>query len=113
MWMNNGLVVNKISVPSIITYHQIMIKLTITRKQTACDYLNKYNQDYVIDEVNGIVKTFVSDLKDMTFAQYMAQPKSMLCRKQVGKFFEEDSGDFDYNWLPNSFRYININFFTI
>ena len=33
MWMKNGLVVNKISVPSKIPYHQIMMKLMITRKR--------------------------------------------------------------------------------
>ena len=68
MWMNNGLVVKKISVSSMITYHQIMIKLTITRKETACDYLNKFNQDHVIDENDEIVVTFISDFKVMTFS---------------------------------------------
>ena len=43
----------------------------------------------------------------MTFSHYMAQPKSMLCRKKVRTFFEEGFGDFDYTWLPNCFRYIN------
>ena len=81
MWMNKGLIVNKFSVPSIITYYQLMMGLTITRKETACDYLNKYNQDYMIDEVDEIVMKIISDLKDMTFSHYMAQPKSMLCKK--------------------------------
>ena len=99
MWMNKGLVVNKISVPSLITYHQIMMRLTITRKETACDYLNKYNQYYVIDGVDEIVIIFTSALKNVTFSHYMAQPKSMLCRKLVRNFIEEDFGDFDYNWF--------------
>ena len=43
----------------------------------------------------------------MTFSHYMAQPKSMLCRKLIRKFVEEDFGDFDYNWLPKCFEYIN------
>ena len=72
MWMNIGLVVNKISVPSTITYHRILMGLTITRKKTACDYLNKFNQDYVIYKVDEAVITFISDLKDMTFSHYMA-----------------------------------------
>ena len=63
MWMNNGFVVNKISVPSIIAYHQIMMRLRITRKKTACDYLNKYNQDYVIDEIDEIVIISITDLE--------------------------------------------------
>ena len=57
-WMKNELAVNKVSVPSIITYHQILMRLTITRKETACDYLNKYNQDYVIDEVDENVRIY-------------------------------------------------------
>ena len=66
MWMNNGFVVKKSSVPSIIIYNQLMIGFTITRKETACDYLKKYNQDYVIVEVDEIAITFISDLKDIT-----------------------------------------------
>ena len=83
------------------------MRLRITGKETSCDYLNKYNQDYVIDEVDEIVITFISDLKDMTFS-HVAQPKPMLCRKLVRNFIEEDLEDFDYNWLPNCFRHINI-----
>ena len=64
----------------------------------------------MIYEVDEIVLIITSDLKDMTFLHYMAQPKSMLCRKLVRSFFEEDFGDFDYNWLPNCFRHINIYF---
>ena len=102
MCKNIGLVVNKISVPRVFTYHRIMMRLTITRKKMACDYLNKYNQCCMINEIDEIVIIFTSGLKDMTFSHYMAQPKSMLCRKQVRNFFEEDYGNFDYNWLPNA-----------
>ena len=111
--MNNGFVVNKTSVPSRITYHQIMMRLTITRKQTACDYLNKYNQGCMIDEVDEIVILFISDLKNMTFSHYIAQPKSILCRKLVRFYIEEDFGYFDYNWLRNCLRHINNYFYYI
>ena len=106
--MKNGLVVNKISVPSIITYHQIMMRFPKTRKETACDYLNKCNQNYMIDEVDESVGIFLCDLKNMTFSHYIVQPKSMVCRKLVRNFIEEDFGDFDYNWLPNCVKHINI-----
>ena len=98
---------NKISVPSIIIYHQIMMKLTIIRKGTACDYLNKYYQGCMINEVDEIVIIFASDLKDMTFSLYMAKPKTML-RRKLENFIEEDFGDFDYNWFANCFRHITI-----
>ena len=113
MWMNNGLVVNKVSVSRIFTHHQIKMRLTIIRKQTACDFLNKYNQDYVIDEIKEFVITFISDLKDMTFSLYTAQPKSMLCRKLGRNFFEEDFGYFQYNWLPNCFIQTKVYFLTL
>ena len=103
MWMKNGLIVNTILVPSINIYHQIMMRLPITRKETACDYLNKY----MINEVDEIYKIFISDLKDLTFSHYMAQRKIMIQRKIERSFIEEDFGDYDYDWLPNCFRHIN------
>ena len=75
------------------------MRLRMTRKETACDSLNKYNQEYVIDEADEIVITFISDPKDMTFSQYMDHSKSMLCRKIVRNFIEEEFGGFDDNWL--------------
>ena len=54
-----------------------------------------------------IVITFMSDPKYMTFSHYMAQPKSMLCRKLVRTFIGENYGNFEYTWLPKCFRNIN------
>ena len=107
MWVKNGLIVNKISVPSITTYHQIMMRLTITIKETACDYLDEYIQGCMINEVDEIVIKFISDLKDITFSPFLAQPISMLYGKLLRNFIEEDFGDFDYIWLPNGSRHIN------
>ena len=75
------------------------MRLTIIREETACDYLNKNYQDYMIYEVDEIVITFISDLKDMTLSHYMAQPKSMPCRKQVRKFIADVFADFDYKFF--------------
>ena len=36
----------------------------------------------------------------------MDHPKSMLRRKLIRNFIEEDFGDFEYKRLPNSFRHI-------
>ena len=69
------------------------MRLTITRKQTACDYLNKYNQGCMINEVDEIVIIFISVLNDMTISHYMNQPKSMLRRKLVRYLIEENYGD--------------------
>ena len=43
----------------------------------------------------------------MTFSHFIAQPKSMLCRKLIKNFFEEDFADFDFDWLPKCFKNIN------
>ena len=60
----------------------------------------------MINEVDEITITFISDLTDITFSHYMAQPKTMLCRELVRNFIEEDFGNLDYNWLPNCIRHI-------
>ena len=57
----------------------------------------------MIDEVDEIVITIIFDLKDLTFSHYMAQPISILCRKLVRNFIDEDFGEFDFKWLPNCF----------
>ena len=105
MWMKNVLAVNKNSVPSTITYSQNWNGLPIVKEDTACDSLDTFDRN-INDEVDEIVIIFISDLKDETFSHYIVQPKSMLCRKLLGSFIEEDFGDINYNWLPNCFRHI-------
>ena len=39
----------------------------------------------------------------MTRQHYLEQPKSMLCRKLIERFHESPQ-DFEYKWLPNSFK---------
>ena len=116
--MKNGLIVNTISVPSIITrekphlFKPSMIELPIVIRVSPLEFVDTFirNINNEVDEINII---FISDLKDLTFSHYIAQPKSMPCRKQVRNFIEKDFGDFDYNRLPNCFRHINTLFFSI
>ena len=84
-----------------------MIESPIVIRVSPLDSLDTIDRN-IKDENDGIVVTFISDLKDMTFSHYIAQIKSMLCRKLVRNFIEEDFGDFDYNWLPFCFRHINV-----
>ena len=49
--------------------------------------------------------TFISVVKDITFYHYMNQPKSMLSRKLIKNFLQNQSGDYTHNWLPNCFVY--------
>ena len=85
-----------------------MIKLPIVERVSPLDFLDTFNRSCIKDEVDETVQIFISDYRDMTFFHYMTQPKSMLCRKLVRNFIEEDFRDFDYIWLPNCFRHITI-----
>ena len=83
-----------------------MIELPIVKGVPPIDFLDTFDRN-INNEVVEINMIFISDLKKLTFSHYMAQLKSMLCRKIVRIFIEKDLGDFDYNWLPNCFRHIN------
>ena len=104
-WMNNGLVVKKISAPSTTTLQKAwlfkpsVIELPIVVRVSPLDFLYTFDRNCINDEVDEIAITFLSDLKDITFSHYMAEPKSTLCRKLVRNSIEEDFGNFDYNWL--------------
>ena len=111
MWKKNDVIMNKISVRSTILLEKpyslksSMIELPIVVTVSPLDFLDTLDRN-LNNEVDKIKILFISDLKDITFFHYMNQPKSMLCRKLVRNFIEEDFGDFDYNWLPKCFRHI-------
>ena len=103
MWKKNRVLIINISVPSIITLEEpqlfkpCIIELPLVVRVSPLDTFDSN----INNEVGEIKIIFISDLKDITFLHYMDQRKSMLCRKLVTDFIEEDFGDFDYNWLPN------------
>ena len=88
-----------------------MIKLPKVIRVLPLDLLDEFDRkiNNERDEKNIII---ISHLKDMTFSHQLDQPKSMLCRKLVINFTEEDFGEFDCNWLANCFKKINFNFLT-
>ena len=112
MWKKVDVIINKISVPSTITlekpylFQPSMIELPIVVRVSRFDFPDTFGRhiNKNVDEINIILTI---NLNDMTFSLYMAQPISILCRKIVRNFFEEDFLSFDYNWLPNCFRHIN------
>ena len=71
------------------------------------DFLDTYYNlaNEFCDEISII---FISDLRDKSFFLYMKQPKSMLCRKLVKNFFEENFEDYEYKWLPNCVKQLKI-----
>ena len=54
------------------------------------DYLDTY-YNFAKDFCDETSRIFISDLRDISFYHYMKQPKSMLCRKLVKKFIEEEN----------------------
>ena len=50
------------------------------------------------------IRVFISDPKGKAQTHYLEQSKSMLCRKLVKRLHEPISQDFEYNWLPDSFK---------
>ena len=113
MWKKNEVHINKSSVPSTITlekshlFKPIMIEIPIVIRVSPVDFLDTFDRN-INNEVDEINIIFISSLKDMTFSHYMTQPKSMLCRKLIKNFIEEDFGDSDYNWFPKCFGNIKI-----
>ena len=112
MWKKNDVIIIRISVPSTITLQKphllkpSMIELPIVVRVSSLVFLDTFDRSCIKNEVDEIVILFISDLKNMTFSHYMDQTKSMLCRKPVRSFIEEDIGNFDFIWLPNCFRHI-------
>ena len=64
--------------------------LPIVVRGMECYFPDKINKKRINDKIDKIVIIFISDLKYMKFLPYMAQPKSMLCRKPSKNFIEED-----------------------
>ena len=79
-----------------------MIELPIVIRVSPIDFLDTVDKSITegVDEIDII---FTSDPHDITFSHYMDQPKSMIQRKLIKKFIEEDYGNFDCNWLPECF----------
>ena len=64
MWVKNGLVLNKISVPSTILCIQKVTGLTKTAMETPCHFLDTISKNCINDEILII---FISDLEYITF----------------------------------------------
>ena len=112
MWKKNDILINKTSVPNTTTlekphlFKPSMIEISIVIRVSPLDFLETVHYN-IIEEVGEINITFTSDLKDMTFAHYITQTRSMLCRKLEKRFIGENFEDYNYNWLPSCFRNIN------
>ena len=97
MWMKNDVLINKISVPSTNTLgkpHLLklsLFELPIVVRISPLNFLNIFDR-HINNEVDQIIKLFISNLEDITLFNYMDQPKSLLCKKLLRNFIEEDWG---------------------
>ena len=91
-----------------VTYNIQSQHLKTYTTELADDILHRVISIYFSGEcstktIPEIEIVFVSDPKDITRQHYLEQPKSMLCRKLIRRFYESPQ-DLEYNWLPNSFN---------
>ena len=94
---------------SYVTYNIHSENYSTYTTELAKDFLHRVLSIYLSHECDPkiIPETeivFVSDPKDITQKHYLEQPKSMLCRKLIRRFHESTSQDFEYKWLPDSFK---------
>ena len=100
---------HKISIPNNVIYNIQSEHYSTYTREAASDFLHKVISIYfshrcspkIICEIEIV---FISDPKDVTRQHYLEQPKSMLCRKLIRKIHELTTQDFEYNWLPDSFK---------
>ena len=106
---------HKINVSSYVTYNIQSEHYTTYTTELADDFLHRVISFYLSEKCSlkifpDIKVVFIPDPKNLTTQHYLEQPKSMLCRKLIRKFHESTSQDFDYNWLPDSFKNLWVGF---
>ena len=85
------------------------VKISLKEIQNTTDRGCEYN--IITDEIKIIC---ISKLKYFTISHYVEQPRSVLCRKLERNHIEEgdpppDYRNFDYKFLPECFRHINMS----
>ena len=96
-----------LSVSHVVSFGMIVHSMTVNIKETACDSLDRaikaYFTGHEIEKIDEIQLGFISDLKYITFKNYMDLPKPMICRKMIRRFCEvksEHIKDCNYTWIP-------------
>ena len=112
------MIINNITVPCTNTYQKthpfkpFMFEIPIYIKVSPHEFIDIINRNCVYNTITDEIKIiFISNLKEMTLQHYIEQSRSMLCRKLERNYIEEkyrqtDEMDFEYRFLPYSFRHI-------
>ena len=101
---------HKINISSNVPYNIQTENYSTFTTELASDFLHKviaiYLSHHECDPKISpeIEVVFISDPEDITREHYLEQPGSMLCRKLIRGFHESTSQDFEYKWLPDSFK---------
>ena len=91
-----------------VTYHTQSENFSTFTTELAGDFLDRIIAIYLSHKcdpknIPEIEIVLISDPKDITQEQYLKQLKSMFCRKLIRNLLESTQ-DFEYNWLPDSFK---------
>ena len=100
---------HKIDVTNYVTYNIQSEYCSTHSTESANDFLHRfisiyYGHNYSLKIIPEIEIVFISDPKDITRQHYLEQSKSMLCRKLIRRFHVSTPLDFEYSWLPDSFK---------
>ena len=100
---------HKTNVSNYVTYNIQSGNYTTYTRELANEFLHRVISICLYHVCSPIIITeieivFILDLDDITREHYFEQPKSMLCRKLIRRFRESSSQDFEYKWLPHSFK---------
>ena len=96
------------SVSNNVTYIIQSAHYTTYTTEPASDFLHRVIETYLSHEcspkiIDELEVVFISDLKNITKEHHLELSKSMLCRKLIRRFHESPQ-DFEYKWLPDSFK---------
>ena len=92
-----------------VTYNIQSEYYTTYSTEPASDFLHRvisiyYGHKRSLKIIPEMEIVFISDPKDITRQHYLEQPKSLLCRKLIRRFLLSTPLDFEYNWLPDSYK---------
>ena len=97
------------NVSNYVTYNIRSEKYTTYKTELANDFLHRvieinFSHGCSPKPITEIRIVLISDLNDIIREHYLKQPKTMLCCKLIRRFHESTSEDFEYKWLPDSFK---------
>ena len=104
----------KIRVSNYVTYNILSEHYSTYTTESASDFLHRVLNIYLAHDCSPKVTPevemlFISDFLHITRNHYLQLPKSMLCRKLIRRF-HESTQDFEYKWLPDSFKDLRASF---